>query len=274
MVMPLLFFAGMVAVEGAALQSFSQSRLVASEWADGDSFKVRLASGDEIILRLYYVDCPETVATSSTDQRRVRDQSSYFGIGDHSVTLAFGKRAAERVEELLAKPFTVHTAMAKAPGRSSLPRHYGFVALSDGRDLGEVLIEEGLARSYGIRRATPGGRTAVEAEEKMTDRELAAALGRVGLWGATEVEQLVALRQVRREEARELREEFGRPHGRPVNANKASIEEMQQLPGVGPVLARRIVEQRPYAEVEDLRGVPGIGDNIFEKLKGHVVVAP
>ena len=114
----------------------------------------------------------------------------------------------------------------------------------------------------------------MEAEEKMTDRELAAALGRVGLWGATEVEQLVALRQVRREEARELREEFGRPHGRPVNANKASIEEMQQLPGVGPVLARRIVEQRPYAEVEDLRGVPGIGDNIFEKLKGHVVVAP
>ena len=74
----------------------------------------------------------------------------------------------------------------------------------------------------------------MEAEEKMTDRELAAALGRVGLWGATEVEQLVALRQVRREEARELREEFGRPHGRPVNANKASIEEMQQLPGVAP----------------------------------------
>ena len=67
--MPLLFFAGMVAVEGAALQSFSQSRLVASEWADGDSFKVRLASGDEIILRLYYVDCPETVATSSTRSR-------------------------------------------------------------------------------------------------------------------------------------------------------------------------------------------------------------
>lgn len=45
----------------------------------------------------------------------------------------------------------------------------------------------------------------------------------------------------------------------PVDLNRASIEELESLPGIGPALARRIVEGRPYASVDALLNVPGIG---------------
>jgi hypothetical protein len=45
----------------------------------------------------------------------------------------------------------------------------------------------------------------------------------------------------------------------PVDLNRASAEELESLPGIGPELARRIVEGRPYAAVDELRRVPGIG---------------
>ncbi len=49
-----------------------------------------------------------------------------------------------------------------------------------------------------------------------------------------------------------------------VDLNRASAAELEALDGVGPVLARRIVEWRdaygPFATVEDLLDVPGIGE--------------
>lgn len=47
--------------------------------------------------------------------------------------------------------------------------------------------------------------------------------------------------------------------GVPVDLNRASIEELESLPGIGPELARRIAEGRPYASVEALLRVRGIG---------------
>ena len=46
------------------LESFPGSKLAESDWADGDSFPVRLPDGKEIVLRLYYVDCNETSANT------------------------------------------------------------------------------------------------------------------------------------------------------------------------------------------------------------------
>lgn len=45
----------------------------------------------------------------------------------------------------------------------------------------------------------------------------------------------------------------------PVDLNRAAIEELESLPGIGPELARRIVEGRPYASVDALQRVRGIG---------------
>lgn len=45
----------------------------------------------------------------------------------------------------------------------------------------------------------------------------------------------------------------------PVWINEASLAELETLPRVGPVLARRIAEARPFARPEDLLRVRGIG---------------
>lgn len=269
-----LLFALASVAAGQELQKFEGCRMVDSDWADGDSFPVALSDGKEIVLRLYYIDCNETSATTETDQRRVRGQSSYFGIDDHQVTLASGRRAAEEVRKLLADPFTVHTAFAAAPGRSAKPRTYGFVTLSDGRDLGAVLVGEGLARSFGLRRGTPDGRTTDAAEAQMDDLELGAAIARRGTWAETDAERLISLREAQRVEERELQEAFGTSEGEPIDPNTASVDKIMLLPGVGEVLAERIVEGRPYRTVEDLRRVPGIGEKVFARLKDSLQIVP
>ena len=262
------------AAAGQELQKFEGCRMVDSDWADGDSFPVKLPDGQEIVLRLYYVDCNETSATTETDQRRVRGQSSYFGIDDHQVTLASGRLAAGEVHKLLTEPFTVHTAFAAAPGRSAKPRTYGFVTLADGRDLGEVLVGDGLARSFGLRRGTPDGRTTDAAEAQMDDLELGAAIARRGIWAETDAQRLISLREAQRAEERELQEAFGTSEGEPIDPNTASVDEIMLLPGVGEVLAERIVEGRPYRTVDDLRSVPGIGEKVFARLKDSLQIVP
>lgn len=47
--------------------------------------------------------------------------------------------------------------------------------------------------------------------------------------------------------------------GVPVDLNHASLLELESLPGIGPVLARRIADARPFERVDDLRRVAGIG---------------
>jgi competence protein ComEA len=62
----------------------------------------------------------------------------------------------------------------------------------------------------------------------------------------------------------------------PVHLNSASVAELDALPGIGPVLAQRIVDHRgqhgPFQQVGDLQDVPGIGPAILEGLAGGVVV--
>ena len=61
----------------------------------------------------------------------------------------------------------------------------------------------------------------------------------------------------------------------PINVNIATADELQRLPGVGPVTAQAIVASRataPFQTVDDLDKVKGIGPKTVEKLRPFVVV--
>jgi competence protein ComEA len=61
----------------------------------------------------------------------------------------------------------------------------------------------------------------------------------------------------------------------PINVNAASAEELQRLPGVGPVMARNILATRSaktFESVNDLDKVKGIGPKTLDKLRPFVVV--
>lgn len=68
----------------------------------------------------------------------------------------------------------------------------------------------------------------------------------------------------------------GTSAGGKVNLNTATAEELDALPKVGPVLAKRIVEWReqhgPFASVEDLDAVDGVGPKMMESLLPLVTV--
>ncbi len=61
-----------------------------------------------------------------------------------------------------------------------------------------------------------------------------------------------------------------------INLNTASAQELEHLPGIGPVKARAIVDYRnanvPFASVSDIVKVPGIGDGIYQELKDMATV--
>ncbi len=60
----------------------------------------------------------------------------------------------------------------------------------------------------------------------------------------------------------------------PLDVNTASEDALQAIPGVGPSLAAGIVAGRPYAEVDELVAVKGIGPATLESLRPFVATAP
>ena len=62
-----------------------------------------------------------------------------------------------------------------------------------------------------------------------------------------------------------------------LDLNRASESELESLPGIGPVLARRICEHRqtegPFRSVEELRAVRGVGPRLLERVRGRLRVS-
>jgi competence protein ComEA len=57
-----------------------------------------------------------------------------------------------------------------------------------------------------------------------------------------------------------------------ININTAETSALEELPGVGEVTAGKIIENRPYASVEELLEKKAVGEATFEKIKDQVSV--
>jgi competence protein ComEC len=57
------------------------------------------------------------------------------------------------------------------------------------------------------------------------------------------------------------------PAGRRINVSRATQAELEALPGIGPMITRRIIEGRPYRSVDDLGRVKGIGRKRREEIR-------
>ena len=73
--------------------------------------------------------------------------------------------------------------------------------------------------------------------------------------------------------------EFARPTAPlTLDVNRAKQQDFERLPGIGAVLARRIVEYREsrgaFQDIEQLRRVKGIGKKTFEGIRAFVTVPP
>ncbi len=261
-------------VQAGELQVLDHARLVEHPVNDGDSFMVE-AGGQTYHFRLYFVDAPELHINTEYDARRAREQAYFFGIRDIPEIIRYGEEARRFTRSVLDKPFTVYTAFARSPGGRHSHRYYAFIRTSGGEDLAELLVRNGLARSYGVDRETPEG---VHSEDmsSLLDRYEDEALARgVGVWSETDPAQLKAMRAEMAREENELRELHAYSDHREkslYDINSATAEQLSAVPGIGGVLASRILAHRPYDDLGDLRDIPGIGPVTYQRITHYLTI--
>ncbi|HEX8312435.1 MAG TPA: thermonuclease family protein [Chthoniobacteraceae bacterium] len=95
------------------------------------------------------MDTPEA-ETAYSD--RLDEQASYVGISRVQAA-EVAREASAFTKARLSRPFTVWARWRSALRRSALGRVYYVIVTADGRDLNELLVENGLARIYGTRTA-------------------------------------------------------------------------------------------------------------------------
>ncbi len=200
---------------GGRWRELTDCRLIPQDYNDGDSFHVD-CQGKEYIFRLYFVDAPESDASIPD---RVAEQAAYFK-KSASRMLEVGQHAKKVTAQLLSRPFTVLTKFEDAKGRSHLPREFAFVTTGDGKDLGEVLVSQGLARSYGAPESPPG-KTAEELRSKYDHLEQTARREKLGAWGSRD--------EFRREQPAEPKEAADKPSEDREDFTDKTMDKLQSM---------------------------------------------
>lgn len=100
-------------------------------------------------------------------------------------------------------------------------------------------------------------------------------VSRMQLAVANAVDTASALAGAEVERLERAREEVERRHDperadRLIDVNNASARRLERLPRVGPAMAARIIEHRPYRTPEDLLRVPGIGPATLEQIRDRI----
>jgi len=276
-------------------------RLIVNPANDGDSFHA--SSGEkEYLFRLYMVDAPET---DEIKPGRLVEQAKYFAITVPQA-IEVGRAAKEFAREKLSEPFTVFTRMSDAMGSSNLERVYAFVQTKDG-DLGEQLVRNGLARNHGRKATPPGLKDSRSEVEKLQQFEDAARQEKIGGWGvnagrlnvraqkpasfsvfvpgksarpraaplANSPASISAMPAPTSSIATTTPSETKGSHAKEmpelgkIDVNTATEKELRSVPGVGPVMAARIIAARPFRSADDLKKMNGIGDKNYAKIRPY-----
>jgi len=276
-------------------------RFIGNPADDGDSFHVS-AGAKEYIFRLYLVDAPET---DEMTPARLVEQAKYFAITVPQA-IEVGEAAKGFTREKLSEPFTVFTRWSGAMGRSKIERFYAFVQTKDG-DLGEQLVRNGLARNYGFKAVPPGLKNSRIELEKLQQFEDEARHEKIGGWGVN-VGRLNVRAQKPPSFSVFVAEKKARPRAKPpantfsqisatpapasstaaispvevkkshakekielgkIDINSATEKELKMIPGIGPVMAVRIIAARPFRSADDLKKVNGIGDKNYAKIRPY-----
>ena len=271
-------------------------RLIANPANDGDSFHVS-AGEKEYIFRLYLVDAPET---DEMTPGRLVEQAKYFAITVPQA-IQVGQAATEFTREKLSEPFIVFTRLADALGRSRIERLYAFVQTREG-DLGEQLVRNGLARNYGFKAPPPGLKSSRLEIEKLQQFENEAKQEKIGGWGINAGRMNVRAQKpsdfshflVPMARSRPTPTTSPTPQVSPTSApitppavddqksprkektplgkidiNTATEKELTTVPGIGHVMAGRIIAARPFRSADDLKRVSGIGDKKYAKIRPY-----
>jgi len=269
-------------------------RLIVNPANDGDSFHAS-AGEKEYLFRLYMVDAPET---DEIKPGRLVEQAKYFAMTVPQA-IEVGRAAKEFAREKLSEPFTVFTRMSDAMGSSNIERVYAFVQTKDG-DLGEQLVRNGLARNHGRKAAPPGLKDSRSEIKKLQQFEDEARQEKIGGWGVNAGRLNVRAQkpapfsvfiagktappraaplanspaptssiattkpvETKRSHAKEA-PELGK-----IDINTATEKELTTVPGIGHVMAARIIAARPFHSADDLKKVSGIGDKKYAKIRPY-----
>lgn len=268
------------------LQTIKGCAFVRTEWADGDSFRIKTPDGTEHTIRLYGVDCLELhVANDDRNLARLREQRRYFGITDAGknneesmkIALALAKEAADLTARNLHAPFTLSTRFSDCGGDPNFKRIYGYITLADGKDLGSLLVQQGWARARGIISTMPDGMSVVEARGMLQDLEIQALKRDRGIWANTNWDKLPAERQLQRKEKAEAdiaKDQNGPGPDVKIDPNTATRKQLIDLDGIGEALADRIIAERtkaPFTKPEDLLRVKRLHKPTLEKIRQHLI---
>ncbi|MFK7850152.1 MAG: thermonuclease family protein [Akkermansiaceae bacterium] len=167
-------------------ETFQNCSLVSDRGNDGDSFKVKLPDGRIEIIRLYFVDSPESAFKSyrngETNHARIGHQARAFNITPEQA-VEIGKKAKNYTLSLLSKsPFTIHTEWDSPFNDQRYHAFIEFDARYKPRFLHERLVKEGLARIYTKGAEMPDGTSEKEQESQLRKIEKTAKTTRAGGW--------------------------------------------------------------------------------------------
>ena len=154
---------------------------------DGDSFRINLPDGRTEMIRLYFVDCPEsafkTYGAGRSNHGRIDQQAADMGLITPQQAVEIGKKAKEFTLHHLGKaPFTLHTEW-DSPFNDK--RYHGFVLISYNgkpRFLHELLIEKGYARIHTKGAQLPDGTSEGRQEDNLQELQRTAKSTKSGAW--------------------------------------------------------------------------------------------